>query len=468
MIGTYNIGETKVRPGAFFNAQKKDTSSEPSVIDGVTAVVFRADYGPLCSVVELDKDSGYESIYGTGGTTDAIKEALNGGAKTILACRVGSGGTKAAITLKDASDGDAVTITALYPGAKAFSVTIREKLTSSTMKECIIYAGTVELEKVSFASGEGEAAALKQALANSKQFEVTVATGAENAVLKAVSQSAFTAGTDPTVTVNDYSDAFVKEEPYEFNTICVDTEDTAVHTLLHSFLDRIYDAGSLAQAVVAERHSVDIDTRKAHAAAFNDEKMNYVLNAYVREGDTEIDGYKTAARIAGMIGAYPSNQSLTHAVISDFSEILEMLTNTQITEAEQSGCIVLSYNSQKQVWIDNAINTLVTPADNQDNGWKKIRRVKTRYELIRRINAAADALVGKVDNDTDGRSAVVSKLQKIGDSMATDKKLTYCNVSENQNYTADADSAWFIVDVVDKDSIEHIYMEFKFQFSTNV
>ena len=43
-------------------------------------------------------------------------------------------------------------------------------------------------------------------------------------------------------------------------------------------------------------------------------------------------------------------------------------------------------NKSGQVWIDKAINTLITPPADRDEGWKKIRRTKTRYELIRRCN----------------------------------------------------------------------------------
>ena len=125
------------------------------------------------------------------------------------------------------------------------------------------------------------------------------------------------------------SNAFKQVEAYEFNTICVDTEDTSVHLLLQSFINRIFDAASLTQAVVAEKHTVDLETREAHAASFNDEKMHYVLNAHVNEQGTEIDGYQTAARIAGMIGAVAANSSLTHTVVSGFSEIKEKLTNTE-------------------------------------------------------------------------------------------------------------------------------------------
>ena len=135
--------------------------------------------------------------------------------------------------------------------------------------------------------------------------------------------------------------------------------------------------------------------------------------------------------------------------------------------AEKKGCLVLSYNKAKQVWIDNAINTLITPKDNQDDGWKKIRRVKTRFELIRRINTTSDSLVGKVDNDTNGRATVISQLQAVGDAMREEGKLVACTVSESSAYTADGDSAWFDIDVIDKDSMEHIYLSFIFRFSTN-
>lgn len=467
MAGTFILGETKVRPGAYFNIQKKGTNSAASVMNGVTAIIFKADFGPLNTAVELSAEDGYEKTFGTGLTTDAIKEAIAGGAKTIIACRVGNGGTQGTIELSDADGEAALSITARYPGEKDFTVTVREKLSDSALKECIFYAGTTEFEKLEFASGEGEVAALVKALESSKNFKAEAKEGKGGAVLAAVSQSAFTPGTNPEVTTGDYSNAFAEVEPYEFNTICLDTEDSEIHLLLQSFISRIFDAGSLTQAVVAEKHTVDLEKRIAHAASFNDEKMNYVLNAHVDEQGTEIDGYQTAARIAGMIGSVASNSSLTHTVISGFSELKEKLTNTEMIAAEKKGCIVLSYNKAKQVWIDNAINTLITPADNQDEGWKKIRRVKTRFELIRRINNTADDLIGKIDNDKNGRATAISQMQSVGDSMIEEGKLIACTVTESSTYKADGDSAWFDIDVIDKDSMEHIYLTFYFRFSTN-
>ena len=85
----------------------------------------------------MSAEDGYERTFGTGLTTDAMKEAIAGGAKTIIACRVGNGGSQGTITLKDTDEEEALTITAKYPGDKDFTVTIREKLSDSALKSAV-------------------------------------------------------------------------------------------------------------------------------------------------------------------------------------------------------------------------------------------------------------------------------------------------------------------------------------------
>ena len=136
MAGTYIIGEKKVRPGAYFNVTKKDEGITPDIISGVVACVFKSDFGPLGTVAELGTGEGYENTFGTGGTTDTIREAFNGGAVTVLAVRLGNGGTAASITLNDEEGEGVVKIAGNYPGAKPFSVTVSEKLTDN--KELLI------------------------------------------------------------------------------------------------------------------------------------------------------------------------------------------------------------------------------------------------------------------------------------------------------------------------------------------
>ena len=73
MAGTYVLGETKVRPGAYFNIQKKGTGQQTGTVSGVTAVLFRSDFGPLNTAVELNPDDGFANTFGNAGTTDASR-----------------------------------------------------------------------------------------------------------------------------------------------------------------------------------------------------------------------------------------------------------------------------------------------------------------------------------------------------------------------------------------------------------
>ena len=467
MAGTYMVGEVKVRPGTYFNVQKKGDGAAAGATNGIVGVLFKSDWGPLNEAVEVSVDDGYDGTYGNGGTTDAIGLAFEGGAVTAICCRVGNGGTQGNVKLKlEGAETEAVSITTKFVGSKKFTVSIKDKLSDDTMRECVVYAGTKEFEKVAFAKGSDEVAAIVEAFASSKNFTVAKI-GSATGELAAVTQTEMTAGTDPTTAVQDYSNGFSAIEPYYMNTVCVDTEEQAVQGLLDSFLDRIFDMGQLTMGVVAEKKTVDLEDRMAHAAAFNTEKIIYVLNASVTATTFgAIAGYQVAAKIAGMIAGCAANTSLTHTVLDKITQLDEVLTPTQMTKAERSGCLVLSVNKSKQVWIDSAINTLITPDDNQDDGWKKIRRTKTRYEMITRMNDQADSLVGKVDNDTNGRSTIISQLQGIGDTMIEEGKLVACTVQESTVYKADGDSAWFVIDCVDKDSAEHLYLTYYFRFST--
>lgn len=463
MAGTYVDGEKKIRPGTYFLRKKKD-EEQATIIDGVVALLLRADSGPLNEVVEITNEEDYSSIY-VGEKTDCIQEVFHGGAKRVLCCRVGTGGAASELSIKNENDVACVIVKTKYPSKQEYTMTIKDKLVDNTKKQCIIYSGTTELEKVEIDKGGDEAEKLVAAFSHSLKF---IAEKKAAGVLQTLNQERFTVGESPTVTVEDYATGFSVLEPYFANVVCVDTEDASVHRLLAEFLKRIYHAGQLSIGIVAELQNKEVEERINTASSYNSESMVYLLNARVMTVNGELNGYQTAARIAGMIAACPSNQSLTHTIIRDFTELNENLTNTIITKAEAMGCMVLAYNTKRQIFIDNAINTLNHMDEELDEGWKKIRRTKTRYELIRRMNEVTDALNGKVDNDNNGRAAIIAQLQDVGTLMVEESKLMSCTVAENEEKKADGDSAWFIVDVVDKDSAEHIYLNYLFQFSTNV
>lgn len=191
-----------------------------------------------------------------------------------------------------------------YPSGAKFTATIREKLGDSSKKECIVYLDGSEFEKVTFAAGAEEATALKEAFASSKNFVVDT-TGASGAVA-AVSQSAFADGADPTVTNADYSAGLKEVEKYFFNTICVDTEDAAVHALVAAFLDRIYLAGSFGMAIVTPKPSASLEDRMTSISSFDTENVIAPLNANANAGNEELKGYQVLRILQGVVAATPA------------------------------------------------------------------------------------------------------------------------------------------------------------------
>ena len=203
----------------------------------------------------------------------------------------------------------------------------------------------------------------------------------------------------------------------------------------------------------------------SYAASCNDEKIVYLLNGWVSNDGTIYDGWRAAARIGGMIAACETNASLTHEVIKNALELIEPLTNGEITRAEQKGCLVLSLNPDDQIHIDNAINTLVTTGTDMDEGWRKIRRTKTRFELMDRVNRTFDRLVGKISNDTNGRATLVAAGQGIINEMVAETKLVFGSyIEEDPDHPAEGDSAYFKFHILDLDSAEKIYSTFVFRF----
>lgn len=465
MSGSWRVGEEKERPGVYRRHVNAGGSEIAGTAENVGLAVVSGTWGPLNKPVVTDASDDIASIIGSGKGANVITQMRIGGANTIMVVRVGSGGTPASVTLKDNKEADVVTLTTLYPTSRALTVTIKESLEDETQKLAIIQEGTKELEAVAFTAGATEVAGIVAAFADSVYVKaVKKADG--SGTLKNISQSKFSGGTDPTVNTEAYSAGFEASEEETWDGVAVDSDDPAVHTLLYTFINRKFEEGMYPYACVGEPKSVAIDTRIQHAAAFNDYKMHYVLNSWVGTDGVVYEGYLAAARILGMIIAVASNASLTHSVITGAASLNEALKNATIKKALKSGCLVLSLSKSRQVWIEKAINTLTVLSADQDAGWKKIRRMKTRFELEDRIDATLEAMDGTIDNNDNGRATVMSAIVDILDAMAGENKVEAGGtVTLDISNPPKGDSAWFNISVDDIDSMELIYLTYRYRFA---
>lgn len=468
MGAIYTAGEQKVRPGVYRKYTKKGSGSIAGADDGKVAVLIQSNWGPIGVVSMIESESAIADTYGTGGTVEIAKSIYNAGARTLYIARVGTGGTKGTLEIADNASAEVVTLTAKYEGDRAFSITIRDSLGDEKAREFIVYDGNTLMESLTFEKGEAEPAALVEVINAKSVYFTAEKTSDGSGVLETATQKEITVGTNPTITNESYSTALALLEPFKFNVLAVDTNTAAVHLLVHAFVKRVYENGALCMAVVGEPTSVAFDTRCTNAAAYNDEKIVYVGGAFQDYDGNTVEGYKAAAVVAGLIASTPSSESIVHKILSGASEPTERLTNSQYEKAIHNGMVLFSENGDGGVWIDAAINTLVRPAQNQDDGWKKIKRTKVRFELFDRLDRTLAPIVGRINCDSDG----ISNVEQLGGSvlaaMASENKiLAGGSFREDVENPHKGDSAWFVINVDDIDTLEKIYLNYQLRFSSN-
>jgi len=465
----FQVGEQKIRPGVYVRVTNIGEPQEAIIPQGIVAALFRASWGPLGEVTYLESADAVTSTFGSEGTTDAAIEAFRGGCRRVVGYRLGTGGEKAALTLQDGEGANVVALAAEYEGARGngFAVTIRDSLADDTKRELLLYEGATLRQTISFTKGAGEPQALVDAIAASNSPYITAVKSADGSgVLAAVTQQPLTGGADPTVNGESYSAGLVAIEAIDWNVLCVDTEDPVTHAVVQIYIDRVRNEGKRVLAVVGEPTSVNLATRLANARAFNDPAIIYVANGFKGSDGITREGYKAAARVAGMTAAAQITESLTHYVVRGATELVGALTNAEIEQAIQSGALIFTMSAQKQIHIEYGINTFITVTADMDAGWKKIRRVRTRDNLMDRIAATWDPLIGKINNSPDGRATLIASAQGIINRMIGEGALLQGTIFEDPNNPPQGDSAWFVVQVDDLDSAEKVYINFQFRFSS--
>lgn len=470
MASFFIIGEKKTRPGIYIRYENWGKPPVAGVDDGKCAAVFRSNWGPLGEAVVLEQYEDIAKRYGDGGengTTAAPLEQFKGGARLVYALRIGTGGASGSYTIQDAAGADVIRLTLKYPGSRKLAVTIRPTLADPATSELLILENTEQLEKLTFANTEDSVSALLSAFdeKGSDYFTLTRLADSKNA-LASVDQADIEGGTDPTVNVGAYSKAFEILEAYRWNVLSIDTEDTAVQAVMQLFLNRIYQSGKFTMGVIGEPTTVDFETRLLHASAYNDYQIVYVGNGFTDISGNTYEGWRAAARIAGLIAGTPSNESITRAAITGAVECTELLTNNQHERAIKAGALMFSVSAANTVWVEQGINTLVLPTAKEDEGWKKIKRVKVRFELFQRLNDTVEPLIGRINNDPDGRMTVVQVSNAVCQTMVAERKLLAgAHVENDPDNKPEGDSAWFVVYADDIDALEKMYYTFKFRFA---
>lgn len=460
MAQLYTAGEKKQRPGVYFRYSNRGKNPTAGAMDGVNAIVIAASWGPVGTVTTHATVKSLEETYGKGPGVEAAKMLFAGGATKVYVCRPeGSGSVAGTATV------GGITVTAKHPGARALSVKVQEKVGDATKKQLIILDGTTALETFEFAVNEtDETAAVEAAMASSKIVDVAVtATG-----VVPVGTIALEGGVDPTYTAEDYLKGFHTLELYRYNVLTTDSLAAEVVSTLKTYVAECERKGKLIMCVIGSDSGVAFEDRMAAAKACNDKQIVYIGSGYVDSTGAKVEGVLMVNYAAGVISSTTSNHSIVHSVVSDAVDVTEHLTMDQYEEAIGCGLLLLSMGPDGQIWFDSGINTLLTLSENEDAGWKKIKRVKVRYELMDRIDRAVAPLVGKINCDADGVAAVIQAgMGVIGEMIAERKIFEGATMIVDPDNPYEGDSAWFLIQVDDIDSLEKIYLHYQFRYSQN-
>ena len=490
MARLWHLGVQEVRPGTYFRTSSGDVTTVGAV-NGILAVVCQSNWGPLNEVIDISPEdlNNLDNVIGTGTGKTAVRQGLLGGATMVKAIRVGSGGEKSWRTIRaksttqttrttDPDTGQVTTTTrtvagaksvriyAKYVGARQFYCTLRKNPLNNGTKQLLIYDENFRvIDNVSFTGGGNESKKMVNAI-NNKSTYFTAKLLSNNKKIDYFTQEKFGVGTNPKVNVASYTAGTEALERYYWNVIVADSHSDNVNAVLTAFVKQSYELGHLGMAVLGGLKSKSFARRLTYAASINDWRVVYVLNGWLSNTGKTFQGYKAAARIGGMIAACETNASLTHIVVQDAVALLENLTNGQMIQAEQKGCFVLSLNDDDQVWVDNSINTLITLGNDQDEGWKKVRRTKCRFELMTRVNRTCDKLVGRLNNDANGRATIVTAMNSVIREMIGERKLFEGSyAAEDTRYKPVGDRAYFMLVISDIDSLEHIYLDYNFSYA---
>lgn len=455
-------GEQKIRPGVYQRHSNASQTNDTVALDGVNALVMRAGWGPVNTVTVHTTKKSVQEMYGSGDGVDAALAILDGGATKLHILRLSSNGENAGVKGK-AVIGEYLTVTAKYQGDRDIKIKIQEKPGDSSKKQLLVVDGTTVKETYTVLAGNTEASLFASAL---KKSDYVTAESNEDGSITAA-EIKLDGGKNPTVTVSDYVDGLYMMESYNYNVICTDSSDVMVAEALIEYVSTAVEAGKLVMAVVGQGSETEFEDRLNAAKDINSPYVVYLGNGYIDGDGNHVEGVNAVAYAAGLVSSTPSNQSVVHASISGAVDTIEKFTNAQYEQAITSGMLLLSRSSDGQVWFDSGVNTLTKPSEIQDDGWKKIKRTKVRIELMNRIDRILALKVGKINCDPDGIADVLQGGNGVLSDMVEERKLAAgARMYEDPENPYGIDSAWFIIEAYDIDTLEKIYLHYQFRYSS--
>lgn len=440
MAGGTWTDQNKVRPGVYIRFSTARAVGLTVGDRGVVTICEPLSWGPVGEVMTVENGADMTPFTGYDITNEKnrfLREIFRGSNRTSAPRLLYLYRPTATSSAKATVTSGALTATAKYPGARGNDITI--VVTEDVDNEGgFIVSTVVDGEIVDQQSGETVA----DLVAN--DWVDWSGTGA----LTATVGSPLTGGTDGTVAASAYSDYLEAIEPYKFDVIIYDGNDSTVQDAMVSFAKRLTDEnGQYIQLV---------------AAGLTNPDSRFVIN--VTSGVTLADGTTLTPQqvtwwAGGATAGAKYNESLTYATYPTAVAVSPVLTNNQIITALSAGQFILVADFD-EVHVEQDIDSLVTYTTDIGQVYRKNRVIRLCNTIANDIyQQFAQNYIGIVNNNEAGRArfqaAIVGYLLQIQANEGI------------QNFEAedvevlpgnDIDSIVVNVAIQAVDSVEKIYM----------
>ena len=427
-------------PGVYINFKTNQSARLTVGERGVVAICEPMSWGPVGQIMTVEAGADTTPFCGYSLTEPGarfLNEIFKGTNRTnpprqvLLYRPSASSSAQAQATL------GALTAKALYPGVRGNDISII--VTALTEPEDSFQVDTL----VSGTVVDTQVAAQVTDLVANAWVEFS-GTGA----LTANSGQALSGGVDGTVQATAYSTFLTALEPYKFDVLIYDGEDTTVMSAYQSFVERMLnDNGQWCQMVAAE-----MTTPNSYSVINNEQGV--VLN-----DGTTLTPQQTCWWLGGASAGASYNESLTYAQYPGAVDVSPRMTNSQYAEAVQAGQVCLMAEDG-MVKLVQDINSLVTFTPEVGSVFHKNRVIRLCSTIANDLyQQFSDNYIGVINNNEEGRNmfkaAIISYLLTLQGEQAI-QNFDAEDITVEQGEEIDSVVVTLALQVVD--SVEKVYM----------
>ncbi|MCI8661431.1 MAG: phage tail sheath protein [Lachnospiraceae bacterium] len=440
MAGGTWTSQNKVQPGVYINTKSQGNLPVSIGEKGTVAIAESLSWGPCGVVQEIIPGEDLRKFIGYDITHEKalfLREMMKGSdttagpIKILLYRPVGTGGAKAAGTV------GGLTVTALHEGIRGNDITIIVQEDPDT-------AGNYEVETVVDGTIVNNQVVTEISALEPNDWVEFSGTGD----LENTAGAPLSGGKDPSVTSSDYAVFLSAIEPYSFDILVYDGEDSTVMQAIASFVKRISEnVGMKCQAVMA------------NAQDSNSEWVISVNNGVKLSDETTLTAQQATWWLGGAQAGARYNQSLTYARYPGAVEAAPKLTDIEVTAAIKEGKIVFIDNFDA-VKVCTDINSLTSFTADKGSEYAKNRVIRVLDQFCNDVYRQFSLYyIGKINNNDEGRSLLKAWIVGYLNEMQANggiQNFIPDDVTTSQGSTVD--SVLIGVALQPVDSIEKIYM----------